>query len=397
MSSLAIKREAAKGRRDEYRAFGYPRTSITKSSRSTLREIATVSYRQEVLAGVIWHVRFFAAHLGPAIACHVASERCALRCTNCFSPFKPKSWPERQALGASLADYAQNEGSDVGLFEDFDAAARRILSDGVTPKVTPETTSRWFDETADRVLANVREAKANIGNKRGKEFDSTITDLTILAHLARFHARRSLAAVHYNLYRRRQKPEELVAAARGEEMAIDAWRDLVNTAGNRYSDDLAMGPKSFNLGGHWRDELKILETNLSKLQAQAASVDAVPQAVAWSPRTTGDVTPPAVEHDPVSSARLLSPLRIVARVTDPSGVQSLKLRYRHVTQYEEYRELDFHPTERTNEYAATIPGGFLVPQWDVMYFIEVIDGVGNGAICPDFQTRAPYVIVELER
>jgi hypothetical protein len=32
-----------------------------------------------------------------------------------------------------------------------------------------------------------------------------------------------------------------------------------------------------------------------------------------------------------------------------------------------------------------------------MYFIEVMDGAGNGAIYPDLDERAPYVVVRLER
>ena len=43
-----------------------------------------------------------------------------------------RGWAERQSLGASLAEYADNESSDVELFESFAGAAKRILADGVT-------------------------------------------------------------------------------------------------------------------------------------------------------------------------------------------------------------------------------------------------------------------------
>ena len=91
-------------------------------------------------------------------------------------------------------------------------------------------------------------------------------------------------------------------------------------------------------------------------------------------------------------------MRIVARVKDTSGVRSVRLRYRHVTQYEDYQTLDMHPTAAGDEYAATIPGEFLAdPKWDAMYFIEAIVGAGNGGIWPDFRREPPYVFVKLQR
>jgi hypothetical protein len=309
-----------------------------------------------------------------------------------------RGWAERQSLGASLAQYADNEATDVELFESFSAAAERILAGGATAKVTPDATSRWFDATADVVLAHVKAAEAEIGDKRGNEFDSTVTDLKILAQLARFHARRSLAAVNYNLHLRSQRKAELFAAARGEKEAIAAWRELVAAAGDRYAFDLAMGACNFDLCGHWRDELAKLEVNFRKLEEQCGSPDdpAAKENV-WTPPTTGDLAPPVVEHERIVAAAVGRPLRIAARVSDPSNVKSLRLRYRHVTQYENYATLEMQPTGKSNEYAATIPGEFLKPEWDAMYFIEAIDGAGNGAIWPDFRREAPYVFVKLQR
>lgn len=59
--------------------------------------------------------------------------------------------------------------------------------------------------------------------------------------------------------------------------------------------------------------------------------------------------------------------------------------------------LDMQPTGRPDEYAATIPGEFLGPKWDAMYFLEAIDGAGNGEILPDFRREPPYVFVKLRR
>jgi hypothetical protein len=87
----------------------------------------------------------------------------------------------------------------------------------------------------------------------------------------------------------------------------------------------------------------------------------------------------------------------VANVTDPSGVASVRLRYRHVTQFEDYETLDMQPAGESGIYAATVPGDFFDAQWDFMYFIEAIDKAGNGVMWPDLAKEMPYVIVKLDR
>lgn len=309
-----------------------------------------------------------------------------------------RGWAERQSLGANLAEYAKNEGTDTEQFENFVDAARRILAGGTTTKRTPGATSRWFSETADAILGSVGAAEAAIGPNRNKEFDATITDLRILAQLARFHSHRAIAAVHYNLFTRGLRLAELLAATMKEKEAVAAWRELVAIAGDHYAFDLAMGARNFDLCGHWRDELKKLELNLKQLEEQCCPPDeAILKEAVWTPATDGDRTPPRVENARVATARSGEPLRITARVTDPAGVKSVRLRYRHVTQYEDYAALEMQPTNDVEVYAATVPGEFIVPRWDFMYFLETTDSRGNGANWPDLAEETPYVIVKVRR
>lgn len=309
-----------------------------------------------------------------------------------------RGWAERQSLGASLQSYARNEGSDIQQFESFADAATRLVSGGVTPRRTPEATSRWFDATADVILASAGQAEATIGGRRGNEFDSTMTDVRVLASLSRFHARRAPAAVRYNVFKLTGDTRALDEAIAGERAAIDAWRVLVDAAGDRYNFDLAMGACNYSLCGHWRDELAALEKGFERLQQERSA--AAPSAAAGrvgGSSANADHDPPRVEHDRIGTARANQPLRIAARVTDPSGVQSVRLRYRHVTQFENYETLDMKPTEAPGVYAATVPAGALVPQWDFMYFIEAIDMAGNGTMWPDLAREMPYVIVRVNR
>src|SRR5262245_22197793 len=55
------------------------------------------------------------------------------------------------------------------------------------------------------------------------------------------------------------------------------------------------------------------------------------------------------------------------------------------------------PTGKRDQYQAVIPAEHVLPQWDLMYFIEAIDARGNGKIYPDLEKDAPYIVVRLQR
>jgi hypothetical protein len=309
-----------------------------------------------------------------------------------------RGWAERQSLGASLAEYAKNETTDLQQFESFADAARRILAKGTTTRRTPDATSRWFDATADDILASVRAAESAAGSRRDKEFDATVTDLKILAQLARFHARRSLAAVHYNLFQQGKNKAELAAAIHGEREAVAAWRELVAVAGDRYAPDLAMGARNHNLCGHWRDELKALEAGLKDLEALVEQAGASQGGeTVWEPAAVDPADLPRVEHTRPETVPPGGPLRLTVKATAPGGIATVRLRYRHVTQFEDYEALEMTRMGDTDEFAATVPGDFLVPQWDFMYFIEATARAGHGIQWPDLAQEAPYVVIALVR
>jgi hypothetical protein len=82
------------------------------------------------------------------------------------------------------------------------------------------------------------------------------------------------------------------------------------------------------------------------------------------------------------------------KVSDASPVQSVSLRYRHVTQFEDYELVEMKPTGERDIYSAIVPGTAVSPGWDFMYFIEAIDSAGNGIKWPDLGKEQPYVIVK---
>ena len=85
---------------------------------------------------------------------------------------------------------------------------------------------------------------------------------------------------------------------------------------------------------------------------------------------------------------------MIARVKDAAGVSSVRLRYRSVTQFEDYRTLEM-ADQGNSLYSAIVPGDHVAPGWDFMYFIEALDNNGNGTIHPDLGSETPYLIVRL--
>ncbi|MHB8862584.1 MAG: hypothetical protein ACYC6N_09280 [Pirellulaceae bacterium] len=311
-----------------------------------------------------------------------------------------RGWAEKQRLG-DLPAYARAEGSDIQQFANCDEEARMLIEGGVTAKLRPAENSRWFAQAAADINAQVADAEQRIGSHRNKEFASTITDLRILANLALFHSRRIPAAVSYRLFDLTKDSTALDEAIANERRAIEAWRQLVIAAGDFYTDDLMMGVRGADLCGHWKDELAALEKGLGTLERQrldfkAGGESTIAPAYLPSARVDEDEMP-QVTHQPVTTARADEPLAITAGVSDPAGVKWVHLRYRSVTQHQDYRTLPMIPTDEKDQYRTVIPVEELDPKWDLMYFIEVMDSRGNGRIYPDLNQQTPYIVVKLHR
>ena len=188
-----------------------------------------------------------------------------------------RGWPERQRWD-DLPDYTAAEPSDIQLFGSFKEEAQNLLTGSATAKIRPQQTSEWFAAHAKEVLDCVDEAQRRSGPGPSKEFVSTMVDLRIIAHLAQYHSVRIRAGIQYALFQQSRELFALDAAIVGEQQALQAWESLVQSAGDIYSDDLAMGLRETaasnrpgaDLSGHWRDELPKLRLGIEKLNKQEA-------------------------------------------------------------------------------------------------------------------------------
>lgn len=309
-----------------------------------------------------------------------------------------RGWAEKQSWG-DLPKYAKTvEGSDIAQFQGIDEAAANILNGTESAKLSAQENSAWFARTSKDVLDLVKHAEGAAGTHRNKEFDSTVVDLKILTHLAGYHSQRILSGLNYALFKRSQNPTALDEAIRHERLAIAEWEGIVKAAGNVYADDLTMGRRSVDLCGNWKDELEGLRKGLAAVEKERSefkpTTDARPipaQNMAF------DRDFPTLQHTAITAARPNQPLRMTAKVTASSGVKWVHLRYRGVTQFQDYDTLPMQRIGSSDEFEATVPGEKINPKWDFMYYFEVMDNAGNGKIYPDFEKQTPYIVVKLER
>lgn len=316
-----------------------------------------------------------------------------------------RGWAEKQRLG-DLPAFARAELSDLQQFATFDEEARLLLEGGETAKLLPSMNSKWFEQTAADLTQLIAAAEKAAGTNPGKEFQVTLTDLKILANLARYHSHRIPAAVNYRLFERSQDVTALDNAIAYEGKAVEAWRELVKAAGDVYADNLMLGVCVADLCGHWKDELAALEKGLASLTARRQSFKAG-SASENGPVLTAPPYKPAslahngklfqITHQPLTSARVGQPLVIRVQVSAPAGVKWVRLRYRGVNQGLEYQTLPMMPTAEKDTYQATVTASQIDPQWDWMYLIEVMDNNGKGSIYPDLNQETPYRMVKLIR
>ncbi len=99
----------------------------------------------------------------------------------------------------------------------------------------------------------------------------------------------------------------------------------------------------------------------------------------------------------INANQLIRNIKISATVKAPAGVRWVRLRSRAVNQHMDYKTKTMLARKGSDIFTATIPARQIDKQFDLMYFIEVMDSEGRGRIYPDFELETPYVVIKLER
>lgn len=303
-------------------------------------------------------------------------------------------WPEMMHLGSLPSYAAHEEGSDLAQFENVREEATRLLEGGDTAKRRPEDISHWFSVRSGEILQEVELAERNAPPATSRrEFDATLTDARILAALARYHAARQMGAVNYNLYRDAGSLPAFDAAIAYEGQAVQAWKDLIAAAGDQYIPTMYFGTSLRGFPHHWSEELPPLEKEYADLLAERKTALSTSRSTAVAP-SFREVPLPVVTMSPIGAAPVKpsTDLQVRASVRSPEGVGWIHLRYRHVNQKEDFQSVPMVENTATGVYEATIPGAYITPEWDLMYYVEIVDTKGTGRIYPDLDRQTPYVV-----
>jgi len=300
---------------------------------------------------------------------------------------------------ATLEAYSKVLPLDIQTFVSFSEAADLLLKNQFSARVHPLQNADWYTTAANNIDQNIKLAEEKIGSNRNKEYVSTLKDMQIMAGMARFHAERIKAAIAYQMYLKLDKSSAaLDLAISYEEQALQQYRKVVATVGNVYRTDLNF---SVSDAGHWTGELALLEKAFEQLKNSEVKNKTIAPAIDF--RNATDREAPKVVHTPIKIVEPGNKVTITANITDISGVKTARVLYRGLTQFQDYKiqemkadgnvftaEISAENIDFVTEYNKET--GAL---WDFMYLIEVIDNKGNGRIYPDFETTAPYIIVNL--
>lgn len=165
-------------------------------------------------------------------------------------------WPEVNP-GGLIDAYKDVRPSDWRYIATIPEAVRNRIEGFASAKQTPSETAERLNELARRAEQAVNRARAKASVS--KEWRSSEPDFLVLAHLARYHAHKQVAAEQLTYFYETGDAAALRAAKRGLEAALGVWEKLVRLTDGLYPEQMANGPDDF---GHWKDRLPYVRHDL---------------------------------------------------------------------------------------------------------------------------------------
>ena len=166
-------------------------------------------------------------------------------------------WPEISP-GGLVAAYKDVLPSDQSFIASPVEAVRGLLQNKPSAKQSPHQSAQLLDNIASEIEASVGRASVKLSGNR--EWRGTETDFEVLAHLARYHARKEEAAYSLSWFYETGSSGALESAETNLVRALDIWTDLVRLTDGLYPDEMVYGPADF---GHWKDKLPYVYHDLA--------------------------------------------------------------------------------------------------------------------------------------
>jgi hypothetical protein len=142
-----------------------------------------------------------------------------------------------------------------------ETAANRVAA-RASAKQTPAMTAARLDRWAEATERAIERANGKLAPD-DREWLSSEPDFLVLAHLARYHARKQLAAEALALFDGTGDPAPLPRARRELETALAIWTDLVRLTDGLYPERMAFAPDD---NGHWKDKLPYVQHDLRLIE-----------------------------------------------------------------------------------------------------------------------------------
>ncbi len=204
-----------------------------------------------------------------------------------------------------------------------------------------------------------------------------------------------LAGVSYNLFKQAGDLDAFDDAIAYERHALEAWGQMVAAAGGRLQPQPGLrSARRRASAGSWKEEYQLLGRDFEQLLAERQTAAAKEGSPHLRPRIAEN-RPPSVKLLPVSRATQGRDVEV--SVSAPEDVKWIRLRYRHLTQFEDYATAEMTLDPKRHVYTGRIPAAFVDPKWELMYFVEVVDKNRSGRMYPDLDVETPYVIVPVAR
>ncbi len=101
---------------------------------------------------------------------------------------------------------------------------------------------------------------------------------------------------------------------------------------------------------------------------------------------------PQTAHTPPKSAPPNQPLTLTLQLTPPKDARAVRLHYRPLNQLAQFKTLE---QPAASSVTFTIPAGDLPPNWDLLYYFEILNRENSGWFEPDPLVATPYHVVKV--
>jgi hypothetical protein len=172
-------------------------------------------------------------------------------------------WPEVNP-GGLIDAYREVRPSDFRLIATIPEAVRNRVEGIGSAKQTPVETAARLHAAALETEQAVKRAGERLA--ANVEWRSSEPDFLVLAHLARFHGRRQMAADQLEYFYQTGDPAGLDTARREARGALRVWESLAKLTDGVYPAEMAFGPDDVS---HWKDRLPYLAHDLKTIEERA--------------------------------------------------------------------------------------------------------------------------------